>query len=92
MADTLSPILFVFPICNSRAGSGAFWCRGCSFWIHPKCGGYTKAAVQKAPFLYLKKVFAPNFFRENSSPPFIPKSSPQNDSMYLLYVFLFDLQ
>ena len=36
------------PICNTRAGHGTFLCRGCSFWIHPKCGGYTKAAVQEA--------------------------------------------
>ena len=38
------------PICGKHSGAGTFICFGCGAdkWVHPKCGGYTKAEVQAA--------------------------------------------
>ena len=40
----------VCPVCWKKAGSGTFLCTGCepNAWVHPKCGGYSKVAVQTA--------------------------------------------
>ena len=36
------------PVCDTVTGCGTFLCMGCAWWVHPKCGGYTKLEVQSA--------------------------------------------